>query len=541
VQYLPVREYVAWSPRAGGLANYETATSYAWPPEELLNAYLPQFSGMLDAYWGRNGIHLHSDYFGAVVLILAGAAFVGLRSDPRRKHIIFWAAALAISIFWSLGSATPFYRIPYAIVPGTKYFRAPATIFFVGALAIALLACAGTERLLQARVSRAYLIGWVGFAGLIALLATAGGLTTIAESFADDRQFDGVDANRGALIAGAWRSFAFVALTVTLGFAVLRNRIPTRYATWGVVALLAVDLWSIERLYWRFSPRASQIYASDAIIETLKAERQPARVLTLPLSATVQRDPFLTGDALMSHRVRSVEGYHGNQLGRYNELIGRPEARERVISPNVLQLTNTKFVLTDLPELPFVPNAKLVKGPVRNAANNETYLFRLDAEHPYAWATPVAVKANDDQVMATLLDPRFDVKRATLFDNSADVSVSDAVRVLPEPLAIRATVRRYEPGEVEIDLSAPTPKGASLVVSENYYPGWRAKVDGKPARIGRADLSLIGIELPEGARRVGLEFTSPSYQRGKIITWIAIVIGFLSFAAGIWRDRRLLG
>jgi hypothetical protein len=411
----------------------------------------------------------------------------------------------------------------------------------VGALAIALLACAGTERLLRSRVSRAYLIGWIGFAGLIALLATAGGLTTIAESFADNRQFEGVDANSAALIAGAWRSFAFVALTVTLGFAVLRNRIPTRYATSGFVALMAVDLWSIERLYWRFSPPASQIYASDAIIETLKAEPQPARVLALALSATVQRDPFLTGDALMSHRVRSVEGYHGNQLGRYNELIGRPEARERVISPNVLQLTNTKFVLTDLPELPFVPNTKLVKGPVRNAANNETYLFRLAGEHPYAWVAPVAVKANDEQVLATLLDPRFDVRRAALFDNTADVAVADAVRVLPEPLAISATVRRYEPGNVEIDLSAPAPKGASLVVSENYYPGWRARVDGKPARIGRADLSLIGIELPEGARRVGLEFTSPSYKRGKIITWLAIVVGFLALAAGSWRDRRLLG
>src|ERR1700694_5932370 len=32
VQHLPVREYVSWSPRAGGLADYSTATSYAWPP-----------------------------------------------------------------------------------------------------------------------------------------------------------------------------------------------------------------------------------------------------------------------------------------------------------------------------------------------------------------------------------------------------------------------------------------------------------------------------------------------------------------------------
>ena len=91
VQYLPVREYVSWSPRAGGLADYRVATSYAWNPEELLNVYLPQFSGMLDNYWGRNGIHLHSDYVGVVVLVLAGAAFIGLRGDPRRKHIIFWS------------------------------------------------------------------------------------------------------------------------------------------------------------------------------------------------------------------------------------------------------------------------------------------------------------------------------------------------------------------------------------------------------------------------------------------------------------------
>src|SRR5215210_4767231 len=94
VQYLPVREYVAWSPRAGGLSDYRVATSYAWNPEELLNVYLPQFSGMLDAYWGRNGIHLHSDYVGVVVLILAGAAFIGLRADARRKHIVFWTVAL---------------------------------------------------------------------------------------------------------------------------------------------------------------------------------------------------------------------------------------------------------------------------------------------------------------------------------------------------------------------------------------------------------------------------------------------------------------
>jgi hypothetical protein len=538
VQYLPVREYVAWSPRAGGLGDYRVATSYAWNPEELLNVYLPQFSGMLDNYWGRNLIHLHSDYVGVVVLILAGAAFIGLRTDPRRKQIIFWSVSLLISLLWSLGSSTPFYHIPYAIVPGTKFFRAPATIFFVGTLAIALLACAGAERFLEWRVSRKYLVGWLITGGVIALLASVGALTSIAESFVDERLFDRVLANRGDLVIGAWRSFFFVALVVGLGLAAQRGKISAKRAAWALAALMVIDLWTIERLYWMFSPPAKVIYASDPIVEMLKAEAQPVRVLALPVQQTPEHDAFLTGDALMTHRIRQVLGYHGNQLGRYNELTGKNSDDNRLFSPNVLQVTNAQYFLTNIPELPFLPNTTRVKGPVVNAAGDTAYLYRFNADNRYSWLTPVAVKAPDDQVLATILNPRFDVRRAALFDTSANVTVSPGVQTLPPPLTVGTSVRHYEPGKVQIDLSAPAPQGSSLVVSENYYPGWKATVDGKVARIGRADYSLIGVELPQGARSIELVFTSPSYERGKTITWVAIAIGVLMLGAGIWRDRR---
>jgi hypothetical protein len=538
VQFLPVREYVKWSPRAGGLADYATATSYAWNPEELMNVYLPQFSGMLENYWGRNGIHLHSDYVGAVVLFLAGAAFIGLRGDSRRKHIIFWSVALLVAVLWSMGSSTPFYRIPYAIVPGTKYFRAPATIFFVGSLAIALLACVGTERFLQRRVSQKYLVGWLVAAGVIAFLASVGGLSSVAESMADERVFDRVLANKGALFIGAWRSFFFVSLVVGLGFALLRGKLSNRAAAWALAALVVVDLWTIERAYWVFSPPAKEIFASDPIIDMIKAEPQPVRVLAFPVQPVHGRDVFLTGDGLMTHRIRNVLGYHGNQIGRYNDLVGLRSGDNRMFSPNVLQVTNTKYLLTDIPDLPFVGNASLVKGPVRNAAGDTVYLYRLNAEHPYSWVTPVAVKAPDDQVLATVLNPRFDITRAALFDTSASVAVSSNVQTLPAPLGIATSVRHYEPGKVQIDLGSPAPQRSSLVVSENYYPGWKATVDGKPARIGRADYTFIGVELPEGGRSVELNFTSDSYTRGKAITWMAIALGFLMLGAGVWRDRR---
>jgi hypothetical protein len=539
VQYLPVREYMSWSPRAGGI-DYSAATSYAWPPYELLNAYLPQFSGMLDNYSGPNGIHLHSDYAGVVVLILAGAAFLGLRTDPRRKQIFFWSTALVISLLWSLGGATPFYRIPYAIIPGTKYFRAPATIFFVGTLALALLACAGTERFLERRVSRKYLIGWTIAGGVIAVLASVGVLSSIAESFAHERLLDRVQANKGALFLGAWRSLAFVGLVLGLWFAMARGKASTALAAWGLVFLMAFDLWTIERIYWMFSAPAKVIYAGDAITAVLKAEPQPVRVLPFQIRQAPQRDPFLTGDALMSHRIRNVWGYHGNQLGRYNELTGFNSGDNRTFSPNILRLTNTQYFLSNIGALPFVGGTTMVKGPVRNASGDTVYLFRLNAENPYAWVTPVAVKAPDDQVLGTILNPRFDVTRAALFDTSANVTVAQGVQSLPAPLAIETTVRHYEPGKVQIDLSTPAPQGSSLVVSENYYPGWIAAVDGKPARIGRTDYTMIGVELPAGARSIELNFTSPAYQKGKAITWISIALGFLMLGAGIVRDRRRL-
>lgn len=217
-------------------------------------------------------------------------------------------------------------------------------------------------------------------------------------------------------------------MTVALAMVLLRGTIPTRAATWGLVLLMAVDLWTVERLYWLFSPPAKVIYARDAVINTLKAEPEPVRVLgldpvrvlALGLQPLSRPDAFLGLDGLMIYRIRNVLGYHGNQLGRYNVLVGENADLRQVFLPNVLQLTNTKYLLTNLAALP-LQNFALVKGPVVNASGDTVYLYRLTSDNPYSWLTPIAVKAPDDQVLATILNPRFDVKRAALFDTSAKV------------------------------------------------------------------------------------------------------------------------
>jgi uncharacterized membrane protein YfhO len=109
------------------------------------------------------------------------------------------------------------------------------------------------------------------------------------------------------------------------------------------------------------------------------------------------------------------------------------------------------------------------------------------------------------------------------------------------PLSIKSTVSHYAPGKVSISLSDPAPAGAALLVSENYYPGWHATVDGNAAPIGRADYSLIGVELPAGARNIELWFDNPEYERGKIITLLALAASAVLIIFGIAKERKRVG
>ena len=539
IQYLPVREYVKWSPRAGGLGDYATATSYAWPTSELFDAYLPQFTGMIDAYWGENAIHLHSDYLGVVALLLAGASLVGLRKDPRKGFLWFWIVTTIVALFWALGGHTPFYRIPYAIIPGTKYFRAPATVFFVGMMGLSVLAASGLEKVLTREVKMRYPIAWLVFAAIVAGLGATGVLTDFARALAPDDMLDMVISNAGAVTMGAWRSFGFVLLAVVTSILYYKGKIPLRAAAWAFAVTAVIDSVTIMHKYWIFSPPASVSYKSNPAIDRIKADPEQSRVFALTLDPVTQRDTDLEGDGLMIHRVRTVLGYHGNQLGRYNEILQKDDGFIQAFNPAAWRIYNIRYVLTNSNDIAqFFPGAQWQIGPVKDAAGVDVYLYRLPGANPFAWVTSTIVKADDPAVKATLFSPRFEPRSAALFAEDAPVTAVDSLTVMPLPVPIDVDVEHYEPGRMTLFLTNPAPAGSALVVSENYFPGWTATVDGKPAPIGRADYTLIGVQLPEGGRKIELSFDDPAYEQGKIVTLIALTLTLMLIGGGIFMERK---
>ena len=93
----------------------------------------------------------------------------------------------------------------------------------------------------------------------------------------------------------------------------------------------------------------------------------------------------------------------------------------------------------------------------------------------------------------------------------------------------------YEAERVTVQTAARRP--ALLVLTDNWFPGWKASVDGEPAPIHRVDYLIRGVAVPGGAHRVEFRYEPASWRAGWIISTLALLV-IAGAAAFGWRRRR---
>ena len=111
----------------------------------------PRFQGYLEGYWGTNPFKLHTEYLGAVPVLLALLALTARRSAT----VWFFAALAALGLLFAWGGATPLHRLFYWVLPMMKSFRAPAMMYSIVALAVVVLAGHGAQALYDRRAELA--------------------------------------------------------------------------------------------------------------------------------------------------------------------------------------------------------------------------------------------------------------------------------------------------------------------------------------------------------------------------------------------------
>ena len=95
------------------------------------------------------------------------------------------------------------------------------------------------------------------------------------------------------------------------------------------------------------------------------------------------------------------------------------------------------------------------------------------------------------------------------------------------------TVTSYEPSRIELALQ--TPRAALLVLSETYYPGWKAWIDGRPTAIHPVDIALRGVVVPAGVHRLRMEFRPvifPVSLGVSLATAVLLILWRFSCSAG---------
>ena len=163
---------------------------------------------------------------------------------------------------------------------------------------------------------------------------------------------------------------------------------------------------------------------------------------------------------------------------------------------------------------------------------HEILSLRNQRALPRAWLVAEA-EAVDSEVALNRIRGEsaqaFDPRRTALLEvRPQELPQLPGGLVAPES---SARVAAYEPNRLTIETSAPT--ATVLVVSEIFYPGWEATVDGQRAQIHLADYLLRGIALPPGHHRVEMRYTAPAARIGAIISGSTLL--FLGALFIYWR------
>jgi hypothetical protein len=406
----------------------------------------------------------------------------------------------------------------YRFVPGFAQLRAPARAVMLADFALAILAGLGLDALMGplARRARAALrtlsrsIVWIA----IGLAAIGLPLTyyLIVQSAHDKGLVHQHTLEMNGIVLGV---ILLVVSSLILSARRGRWTTLTRIAVVTVFAL-ATDLIVLGSSVDVEKNDPTVGYQHLAIVDFLRRDSDPFRIDSVPASAW-------QSDAGAMYAIADIGGiYNPLGLAVYNTYIGGMGSRG---SP-LYNFLNAKYVLAEKGKPP--GDARFV--PVFDG-DPQIDVYLNTAAFPRAMLIYKSISVNSgEEAWAAIHQPEF--------DPSSQVVIEGGPALNGKPADSKLAIRRLDINNIELDATTLAP--AYLVLSEVYYPGWRADVNGHTTQILPANFAFRAVYLEPGSNRVRLSFRPTSWIVGLTISvamWCVLLVVAVLTARRAWQMR----
>jgi len=223
----------------------------------------------------------------------------------------------------------------------------------------------------------------------------------------------------------------------------------------------------------------------------------------------------------MLHRVQSVRGFVPVRPRRFDRLYRALSRRYEARSRPIVDFLNARLLI-HAPDMEREPTFDAIRFDINPDALPRATIVRRRTERVF----------DDDAALADWLTGRdFNPRDEVHLDREPTPPTLDVGEAASED---RVEIVRYEPERVVMRVESAAP--GYLVVSDQFFPGWRATVGGEPAEIVRANLCFRAVAVPAGVFTVTMQYRPWTLTLGFILSAATAVL--LVGAVVVARIRR---
>ena len=468
----------------------------------------------LPLYWGDQPIVSGPTYAGAIVIFLFLLSLFLLKG--RFKYWILTLTILSIFLAWGK-NFMPLTELFLDFFPGYNKFRAVSMILIVAEFTLPLLAFLAFNNFIFSDANKLSKIKSLKNAFFV-----TGGITLLF-SLAPNMFFDFVGVNDSVLASNgwpvealqsdrasmlssdAWRSFFFVSLAFLSLFLFIKNKVSSNNIILVFAVLLLLDMWTINKRYLN----DSHFIRSSKIKTPYKATQADNYILSDndPNFRVFNQSVSTFNDASTSYFHKSIGGYHGAKLKRYQELIDSHISKGNM---QVLNMLNTKYFILQTGKVNINPNV------LGNA------WFIKDVK---------IVENADDEILA-LND--FDASSIAVIDKRFQSFLGE----FSEDSSSNIKLDEYQPNYLRY--SSVSTKNQIAVFSEVYYDkGWNSYIDGELVSHFRANYILRAMNVPKGNHTIEFRFEPEIFKIGERISLASSILLIISLIFVSVRELKL--